>query len=190
MADSNISFTVFHPSGLDIGVGSRTDVEDLLWSGGDSVRGTYYVKVVNNNAYAVAFRLNVEGSGVSYSPSVSEPAKIAEIDPARAGLVDSGLLSVPVNGSRWYKYTFGGDSQATFTLVNGQAMGLSMNVFTSDQIEKWWTETPIGKGNVLINDLVWSGSMPNGETIYIEITNDNPYVANFTINVATLHLIE
>ncbi|HZQ09522.1 MAG TPA: hypothetical protein VFD70_23295 [Anaerolineae bacterium] len=121
--------------------------------------------------------------------------------PGTAFYIDNQLHSIPASTSQWYKFNYGGGgSLATVTLVGGANSGLRFNVFTSEQAADFTNAKPVGRGTVLSlncnsglptpqggcqgNDLVWIGKFRSGDTIFVELINDNPQTSNFILTVA------
>jgi hypothetical protein len=200
-ADVSLNFEIYAPDQIGKwwkydAVGMGTDNGDNhTWTGSFPVPGTYYVRVMNNEPFALNFQFTVTGKGVVLgtpvtappvsAPVVVSPKKVANIDPPSAVVIDNAAKTIAGNTSLWYRYDFASDTQLTLRMPNGDASKLAFKVFGPDQIGTWWKADPLGDGSKDGNDLIWVGSAYSGTTLYIEVVNDNPYVLSFTFMTET-----
>lgn len=119
--------------------------------------------------------------------------------PATALYIDNLAHTIPGNSSEWFKFNYGGgNSLTTVALLNGANSGLHFDVYTPEQVMDLANETPIGRGTVqavscntgsstaecVRNDLRWEGKFHTGGTYYVQLFNDNPAPAAFTLTAA------
>ncbi len=121
--------------------------------------------------------------------------------PGTALYIDNQSHSIPASTSQWYKFNYGGGgSLITVTLVGGANSGLRFNVYTAEQAADFTNAKPVGRGTVLSincnsglptpqggcqgNDMVWIGKFRSGDTLFVQLINDNPQTSNFTLTVA------
>lgn len=196
-AGTGMKFAVYTPGQIadwwdeePVGRGSP-EINDLVWSGAMPAAGTYSVKVDNSNGYMTNFQLTIAGSGVSVTPKVAPPVvQPLGPDPLSAPMLDSGSHVIAANATLWHRFVFPGDSQMTIRLPNGKASGLEFKVYDTNSIATWWKADPMGVGSPVGDDLVWMGSAPNGEMVYVEVVNANPYALSFSLSTLTENLIE
>lgn len=126
--------------------------------------------------------------------------------PATARYIDGSQQNVGANTSVWYKFDYsatrdedGHRDPTTITMLNATGTGLGFKVFTPDQINDWWEQTPIGQGtpqvilssdgqpadhgDALSSNLTWVGKFAANGTYYVQVTNDNAYAMNFMLNI-------
>jgi hypothetical protein len=171
------------------------DDHSALFTFSSMEAGTYYMWIDNPNPYRVFYQVNLLASSVSLGvPALSDEsagdqgttppnadasgAKI--LDPA-SHTVDGGTLS--------YKLAYPRNARVTIRIPNGSASGLSMTLFASGQMADWWNEDPLAIGSASgddsFDDLPWSGEAGDGDYIYVQISNPNPWAVIIKIDVST-----
>ena len=172
---------------------------DLNWVGAFGASGTYLVRVTNTGMSDTTAQLTVSGVGVSLAPiAMTGPAASAQPgpntdDPAKAVAIDGKQVSIPANSAQWYgfNYTINTDGSGStvhpivqIQLANGNASGLSFEVFSPENIGSWWQNTPTGTGSPVMvaspdggttqsSDLNWSGAFGSSGTYYVHVWNSN-----------------
>ena len=122
-------------------------------------------------------------------------------DPSTATYIDNQPHTIPGNAVQWYKFDYYDDgASVTVTLEGGAGQGLRFDVFTPNQAQALTNEKPIGKGTLKTSgcasglplstggcwgdNIEWMGRMPDTGTFLVELFNENPQAANFTMTVA------
>jgi len=173
--------------------------DDLMWSGAFGASGPYYVQVINPTSAAMSAQLMISGSGVSLAPiAVTAPSASAAQpgpnmdDPNKAVALDGKQQSIPANSALWYSFNYGVLDDGTrpvmtITLVNGNQSGLSFQVWSPENLNNWWNNTPTGLGTVTSldcdngspsgqgtcksSDLAWKGAFGASGTYYVRVIN-------------------
>ncbi len=183
---------------------------DLNWVGAFGASGTYLVRVTNTNMSDTTAKLTVSGDGVSLAPiAVTGPAASAQPgpntdDPAQAVAIDGSQKSIPANSAQWYSfnYTINTDGSGStvhpivqIQLANGNASGLSFEVFSPENIGDWWQNVPTGSGTATMvaapdsgmtasPDLNWSGAFGASGTYYVRVWNGNSTATPATLTIS------
>ncbi len=180
-------------TGQDGGGGCSSN--DLTWASALSGSGTFYVRVINDNAFPSSFLLVVQGVGVSSGPPVGATVSPTEAgaaivmtpaptaiagpvtadDPSQAVFIDGQLHSLPGGAVTWYKFNYGGPDAATrpvasLRLVNGVVTGVRFEVWAPENIGEWQAKNPVGRGTqeVVVN------CHPTVEETTTDETSDQP----------------
>lgn len=201
-AGRGMAFALYSPSQIHdwwneapFGRGADLDDHSLFWTGQVAEAGTFYVKFDNNNPFRKFYQLLIDGTDFSLGPQPAEEEEPSETTPppvnadaSGALAVDSAVHTIDGGGTLWYRYTYPGNSQVTIRIKNGNASGMSLTIFTSNQMSDWWNEDPLAIGTPAsddsFDDLSWVGSTNNGETLYLQIQNPNPWSLDFAIDVS------
>ena len=188
---------------------------DLLWSDVLEASGTYYVRVSNSNPFDTRIYLTIKGQGLNLKPQAipvtganTEPATTQVLvnadDPAKAFNIDSHQHTLAPKAGVWYHFDYGvsdtGDRPIkTIRLVNGNDKGLSFEVWTTDNLNEWWNNQPVGRGTTYevdcntgeivgntgcqSKDLIWVGAFGTSGTYYIRVYNDNLQPTSFDLTI-------
>ena len=92
----------------------------------------------------------------SVAPAV---AVVANTDPGKAVALDSTSHSIAPNQSLWYRFDLSGSdgSMAILSLPGAGGSALRFEVYSAGQATNWWSESPVGSGNLDDNNnSVWA----------------------------------
>lgn len=195
--DHGLAFQVYAPSQMQdwwtydgIGAGNPKG-NDLIWTGNAHEKGTWWIKVTNNNPTDARFNLEVTGDKVTFAPP-SQPTNVVTAPlnvnapenavPDRALALDSSAKVIPAEATLWYRFPYsGGHDQAILTVPDGGKNNLRVHIHTPEQMKNWWSATPIGQATPKEDDLVWSGNAEESGWWYVEVMNDNVTPVNFQL---------
>ncbi len=193
---------------------------DLTWQGSFGAPGTYYVLVTNGNNAQASYALKIQGSGVGLgqqlqasapgAPSAPAAAPAANAtantdDPTKAAAIDASQHTLTGNGVTWYSFNYGLNDDGTrpvvtITMPNGNANGLSFQVWSADAFQGgWFNNKPVGIGTAAATDcstgevaggggcaspdLTWQGAFGAPGTYYVRVINGNNAPANYTLSI-------
>jgi hypothetical protein len=106
----------------------------------------------------------------------------ADVDPHQAPYADAQSHLIPANSSQWYRFEYVGDnSVVTIRVPLGNKNRLAFEIYTPEEVAKWWDTRPIGAGSPQKDDLVWAGRFNFAGTFYVEILNRNPYAISYVM---------
>ena len=186
---------------------------DLFWSGAFGAPGTYYVHLINGNNNPATAQLLIAGDGVSLipqaAPSQNVPAQAPPLsattnmdDPGRAVAITGKQQTMAANSVMWFRFDYNGNGDTPHTpvsirLVNGNNSGVHFDIYSPENLNNWWDNTPTGKGTAQsvncdtgvvtgsgacqTNDLSWTGSFGAAGTYYVRVKNDNNNPVNIML---------
>ncbi len=105
--------------------------------------------------------------------------------------------TLDAGASGWYAVRYTGGMQDEIDLSTNSVGGVTFSVYTPDEIAAWantGTLTPIGIGSADASDpqfdAVWAGhpELVDGTIYYIQVTNNNPFATQFTLNASATEL--
>ena len=105
--------------------------------------------------------------------------------------------SLPAGASGWYAVRYTGGMQDEIDLSTNGVGGMSFAIYTPDEISNWANGdalTPIGVGSADPSepnyDLTWLGhpETVDGTTYYVQVTNNNAFTTQFTLNASATPL--
>ncbi len=154
--------------------GGQCQSKDLIWIGAFGGKGTYYVRVINNNPSPMNFLLTVQGESVTLptgpaippaatpaiGPGVPAPARTPTMvavptpydDPYHAAPLDGQVHTLPGNSATWYQFDYGvpGDfqyhPQVGLRLIGAAGTGVGFQVWSPERLTEWWLGSPVGRG--------------------------------------------
>jgi hypothetical protein len=144
-------------------------------------------------------QLMISGSGVSLAPiavtgpsaSAAQPGPNTD-DPNKAVALDGKQQNIPANSALWYSFNYGVLDDGThpvmtITLANGNQSELSFQVWSPENLNNWWNNTPtglgtpatvncdtgevFGQGTCQSSDLTWTGALGASGTYYVRVIN-------------------
>lgn len=201
------AFTVACPADSLALSGCQT--KNLIWSGGFTSSGTFYVRVINDNNTPGTVLLTIEGVDIP-SPSLLAPSAAptqANVvlqntdDPGKASPIDGKQHLLAAGAPVWYRFDYDATDRPTKTvlLVNGNHSGVRFEVWTPDRLNTWWENKPVGRGTVYMidcetgedvesggcgsADLKWMGRFIFSWTVYVRVVNGNGSPTGFTLTV-------
>jgi hypothetical protein len=111
-------------------------------------------------------------------PVVPQPANV---DPNVPAWLDTQWHSIDAKQALWYRFELFSHDDAAFRLFmpNSAKTGVGYEVYSADQISRWWTEAPRGIGNLDEINQTW-GITTNGATVwYVRVINTNNFASGF-----------
>lgn len=202
-AGRGVKFVVYAPSQISdwwretpMGRSGDGDDHSAFFTFSSMEGGIYYVRIDNTNPYRAFYQLNLLASSVSLGTAPAEESEPENSTPpppnadaAGSALVDAKPHTVEGGGTLWYKYPYPRGTLVTVRVPNGNASGLTLNIFSTGQMADWWNEDPLAigapTGDDSSDDLAWTGQVGDGEFVYFQLTNPNPWDVTFTLDVST-----
>lgn len=135
--------------------------------------------------------------GTQTEPSASESSSESKMDaadgssPAHALKATGEWTELAANTGVWYafEYTYDADDRihAQAWLNSVPDNGIHFEVWTPQQLQQQDDESePIGRGSQddnTVGDYFWTGSFNQSGTYYVLVTNDNPTVGYYQLNI-------
>ena len=202
-AGRGTSFVVFAPSQISkwwnqapMGRSGDGDDHSAFFTFSSMEAGTYYLRIDNTNPYRVFYQVNLLATSVSLGvPAASDQSAGDQVTPppnadaSGAAVVDAASHTLDGGGTLWYKLAFQRNTRVTIRIPNGSASGLGMTLFASGQMADWWNEDPLAIGSATGDDssdnLSWTGQVANEESIYVQLSNPNPWAVTFQVDAST-----
>ena len=104
----------------------------------------------------------------------------------------------------WFSFNYAGTDtnphpDVTITLVNGTGSGVNFQVWTPENLNQWWNNTPVGQGTAdsvncnvggaaantgcQSSDLTWTGAFGETGLFYVRVVNSNNAPMNFDLTI-------
>ena len=121
--------------------------------------------------------------------SAAAQGPVASAAPVNAPYIDNQSHALQPNASALYRFDYNSDSRpvTTITLLNGNANGMSFEVWTPDTVTDMPDNKPIGVGSTFSvacdsgtctsPDLIWSGAFGASGPYYVRVINNTSTTA-------------
>lgn len=109
------------------------------------------------------------------------PPPPANANPNTAAPFDTVWHSIDAGQSLWYRVEiFSHDDEAFWlAMPNTLHTGINFEIYSGEQISRWWSETPISVGNVDGNGYNWGITGGGSVVVYVRVTNHSNQPSGF-----------
>jgi len=123
----------------------------------------------------------VVDTNVQPAPTATTPPPPANASPVTAAPFDTAWHSIDAHQSLWYRVElFSHDDEAFWlAMPNTLHTALNFEIYSGEQISRWWSETPISVGNIDGNGYNWGVTTSGSMVFYVRVINNNDQPTGF-----------